>query len=273
MQLTEDTYFSAENKLKYMGSSQYRQFFACESMALAELSGKYVRESTTALMVGSYVDASMSGTLDLFRAQHPEIFKRDGSLKSEYEQANCIIQRVEEDELFMLLMSGQKQVIQTGEIAGVPFKTKIDNLLDAETCREIVKRFPDTAEVMGDCRGAIVDLKCMRDFAPIWSDAEMKRVSFVTVWGYTLQAAIYQAVEGNLLPFIIAAASKEKETDLIALSIPQDAIDSEMINIEALAPYYNDLKHGIGEPSRCGQCAFCKQTKKLTNIIDFREVG
>lgn len=37
---------------------------------------------------------------------------------------------MEEDELYSLLMSGAKQVIRTGTIAGVPFKIKIDSLLD-----------------------------------------------------------------------------------------------------------------------------------------------
>ena len=274
--LTNENYFSRENELAFMGSTQYKRFFACEEGALAAIRGEIEQENTTALLVGSYVDAHFEGTLDLFKAKNPEIFastgKNAGGLKSDYVQANSIIQRLEQDELFMLLMSGKKQVIRTGEIAGVPFKIKIDSLLDADTCREIVRRFPDTAEVFGDCRGAIVDLKCMKDFAPVWSDEEFKKVSFVTAWGYDVQAAIYQSVEGGYLPFIIAGATKEKETDFAAFSIPQDAIDSQLINIEALAPHYNDLKQGIGTPERCEKCDWCRRTKKLTKIYDFREV-
>ena len=85
----------------------------------------------------------------MFQAQHPELFKRDGTLKSEYIKAQNIIGRMEMDDLYGLLMSGQKQVIRTGEIAGVPFKVKIDSLLDGDTCAEIVRRFPETASVMG----------------------------------------------------------------------------------------------------------------------------
>lgn len=271
--LNNENYFSPENELAYMGSTQYKRFFSCESQAMAAIRGEWMQEKTTALLVGSYVDSHFEGTLDLFKAKNPEIFKRDGALKSEYEQANYIIQRIEQDELFMLLMSGQKQVIRTGTIAGVPFKIKIDSKIDAATCREIVRLFPETIEVLGDCRGANIDMKIMRDFNPVWSEEDHQKLPFVEAWGYHTQAAIYTEVDGENLPFVIAGASKEKETNLALLSIPPDAIASELINIEALAPYYNDLKHGIGEPSRCEKCDWCRRTKKLTRIIDYREIG
>ncbi len=113
MELNNENYFSAEMQMRYMGTSQFKAFCKCEAAALAEIKGEYVRTKSTALLVGSYVDAHFEGTLDLFKAQNPELFKRDGSLKSEYIQAEQIINRIERDELFMLLMSGKKQVILT----------------------------------------------------------------------------------------------------------------------------------------------------------------
>ena len=80
--LTNENYFSPENNWKYCGSSQYKDFFGsmghhgCEAMALAKLRGEWMTEKTTALLVGSYVDAHFEGTLDLFRAQNPEIFTK-----------------------------------------------------------------------------------------------------------------------------------------------------------------------------------------------------
>lgn len=76
------------------------------------------KSPSSALLVGSYVDAHFEGILDIFRAQHPEILKRDGSLKSEYVQAEEIIQRIERDDLMMKYLSGAKQVIMTGELFG-----------------------------------------------------------------------------------------------------------------------------------------------------------
>ena len=129
--VTAENYFSREMNMAYMGATQFKAFDRCEAAALAELRGEYVPAASTALLIGSYVDAYFSGELPVFQAQHPEIFKRDGSLKAEFVHAQDVIARMEADELYMLLLSGKKQVILTGEIAGVPFKVKIDSLLDA----------------------------------------------------------------------------------------------------------------------------------------------
>ena len=89
-------------------------------MAMAEINGTYEREKTSALLVGSYVDSHFEETLDIFRAQNPQIFKKDGTLKSEYVQAEQIISRIERDAMFMEFMSGKKQVHMTVRFEGVP---------------------------------------------------------------------------------------------------------------------------------------------------------
>ena len=55
MKLTADNYFSQEAQMEYMSASQFKAFDKCEAAALAEIKGEYIREKTTALMVGSYV--------------------------------------------------------------------------------------------------------------------------------------------------------------------------------------------------------------------------
>ena len=137
---------------------------------MAEINGLYSAKKQ--LLVGSYVDAHFSNELATFKAQNPEIFTQKGDLKSEYRNAEYIIQRIERDDMMMEYLSGQMQVIQTGMIAGVPFKIKIDCL------------HPDK----------IVDMKIMRDFNPIWVEGEGK-LPFVEAWRYDIQAAIYQEVE------------------------------------------------------------------------------
>ena len=139
--VTAENYYSPEMNMAYMGSTQFKAFEKCEAAALAELKGEYHPPSSTALLVGGYIDAWFSGELPLYQAQHPEIFKRDGTLKAEYLRATEVVVRMQSDELYMLLMSGRKQVIRTGEIAGVPFKIKIDSLLDGDTCKAIVQRW------------------------------------------------------------------------------------------------------------------------------------
>lgn len=251
MMLTAENYFSPENQMKYFGASQFKSFMRCEAMALAEIRGEYEWEETSALLVGSYVDAHFEGTLDIFQAKHPVIFTKSGELKSEYRQANYIIGRLERDELFMRYMAGEKQVIKTGELFEIPWKTKIDSYHEGK---------------------AIVDLKIMKDFESIWVEGQ-GRISFVEAWGYDLQGAIYQAIEGNRLPFFIAGATKQKETDLAVMSIPQEKLDIALAIVRAHIGRFFDVKRGLAEPIRCEKCDYCKRTKVLTEIVSYEEVG
>lgn len=272
-QLTSENYFSLEMQMAYMGSSQFKAFQKCEAAALAEIRGEYVQPSTTALLVGSYVDAHFEGTLPIFKAQHPELFKKDGALKSDYIHAQEIIDRMESDRLYALLMSGKKQVIKTGSIAGIPFKIKIDSLLDGDTCKAVASEFPHAAAALGFCDGAIVDQKAMKDMADVWSGEERRKLPFVEAWGYDIQGAIYQAVEGNMLPFILAVGTKEDEPDLGALYISDADLAVKLAEVEDQAPRFQSIKEGKIAPRRCERCAYCRKTKKLNRIINYKELA
>lgn len=251
MAVNKKNYFSYNNNLKYCGSSQFKSFMRCSAAALAELEGRFVRESSTALLVGSYVDAWFEGSLEEFIANHPEVFKKDGSLKAEYQQANDIIARVTRDEMFMDFMSGRKQVVKTGYIEEIPFKIKIDSYHKGKM---------------------IVDLKVIKDFKPIFDEDEGCYVDFIRYWGYDIQAAIYQAVEGNKLPFYICAVTKEKTPDLKIIEIPQHWIDNAMEIVRHNAEMIDMIKHGEIPHVGCGRCDYCKQTKKLTRVISADEL-
>ena len=244
MILTSSNYYSREAAREYMSVSQFKSFEVCQEMAMAEIEGKWERERTTALMVGSYVDAHFEGTLDVFRAQNPELFCRDGSLKAPYVGAEDIISRLERDALFMDYMSGQKQVIMVGEIAGVKVKIKVDVL------------HPER----------IVDLKIMRDFAPVWVDGA--RLPWFEAWRYDLQGAVYQEIvrqnTGTRLPFYIAAATKERVPDLDIIHIRQDILDFELERFSENVGTYDAIKRGLIPPERCGKCDWCKFSKVLT---------
>ncbi len=251
MIITAENYFSPEAQQEYMGASQFKAFQECEFAALAEIRGEYVREKTTALLVGSYVDAHFEGTLDVFRAKNPEIFTRSGELKSEYRQAEILIARMERDEMFMRYMSGEKQVIMTGEIDGIPCKIKIDSYHPVKL---------------------IVDEKAMKDFEPVRVDGKGK-LPFVEAWGYDIQGAIYRAVEGNNLPFVLAAGTKQKEPDIELIGIPPDVLDDCMNNV--ILPNihrYHDIKLGLVNPVRCEKCDYCRRTKVLTQVVDYRDL-
>lgn len=270
-EVTQENYYSPEMQMAYMGSTQYKSFQKCEAAALAELRGEYNSPVTSALLIGGYVDAFFSGEWYAYMERHPEMFRRDGSLKADFQRADEIIRAMERDRLYMLLMSGQKQVIRSGFIAGVPFKIRIDSLLDADTCSRIVFEFPEAAKAMGLCDGAIVDQKVVRDFLPVWSEEANERVSFVEAWGYDIQGAIYQEIEGNMLPFIIAAGTKEDSPDLGAFYVPDDVLREKLSEIEDNAPRYQAIKEGRIQPRRCGRCAYCRMTKRLTGILPYND--
>jgi len=261
IKLTQENYFSPEAMKEFFSVSQYKTFagstgqVGCEARGMAELRGEWKMELTPALLVGSYVDSHFEGTLDIFKAQHPEILTQKGELKAEYKQANEIIGRIERDPYFMMVMSGQKQVIMTADVFGVPWKIKMDSY------------HPGVA---------IVDLKVMKAIRDSFWVADTGRVSFVEYWSYNIQAAIYQkAVQvntGKQLPFLFAVASKEKVTDIEVVGIDQQAIDHTMSLIVTNINRINDLKQGRAEPKRCGLCDWCRQTKVLTGPVHYSEL-
>lgn len=245
VELTAENYYSQEANRAFMSVSQFKAFERCEAAAMAELYGDYIRPKTTALLVGSYVDAWFEGTLGNFKDATPEIFKRDGALKADYAQAERIIERVQADKLFMEYMSGEKQRIFTAELFGAQWKIKIDSLL------------PDK----------IVDLKVMRTLEPVMGK------SFIEHWGYDIQGAVYQAVEGGHKPFYIAAATKEEPTDLEVIHIPQYALDEALSYVERRMPHILAVKRGEILPERCGVCPYCRETKVLAGPVEMEDVG
>lgn len=235
-----------------MSVSQFKSFERCQAAALAEVNKKYESEKTTALLVGSYVDSYFEGSLMAFKNNNPEIFKRDGTLKAEYIQANEIIKRIESDKLFYAYMSGKKQVIMTGNINGVPVKIKIDSLHTDK----------------------IVDLKIMRDFEPVYKP-EQGRLPWFEGWEYDLQGAVYQEIvrqnTGEKLPFYLAAATKENITDIDIVHISQDSLDFSLDRFKNSVEMYDAIKKGIVEPERCEKCEYCKKTKVLTEPTESDE--
>lgn len=254
MQLNKFNYFSQEANLEYMSVSQYKAFLDCESRAMAELKGEFIREETKAFLIGSYVDSYYEGTLNEFVIAHPEILNaRTGELKKDYAHANYIIERTQRDKLFSGYMSGEKQIIMTGSIEDVPVKVKIDSYHADK----------------------IVDLKVMKDFESIYLP-EQGRLNWIEAWKYDLQGAVYQEIvyqnTGKRLPFYIAGVTKEKEPDLAVIRIPQSYLDLELNRFKQNVIRFDAIKKGFIEPERCEKCDWCKRTKVLNQVLDLEEL-
>lgn len=235
IEVTADNYYSNEMSQAFFSVSQYKDFMKCEAMALAKIRGDYQQPVTRALLVGSFVDSYFEGTLPQFMAENPELFTRKHELRSEFKKANEIIGRIKADPLFMRFMSGEKQRIMTFEMSGVPnaaWKMKMDSYLP------------------GVC---ITDLKVVANFKTL------------PLWRYDLQGAVYQAgveaVTGRRLPFYLAAATKERVTDLDIFQIPQSALDMAREEIIVNMQHFIDAKRGIVPPEHCGHCDYCKSVK------------
>lgn len=252
MKLTKRNYFSKKANKEYMSVSQFKSFSKCPNSALAEIKGKYEREKTTALLVGSYVDSYFEGTLDKFKAENPEIFKKDGTLKSDYIQADAIIKRIERDKLFMSFINGEKQVIMAGEICGVPVKIKVDSLHQDK----------------------IVDLKVMANFDSVYVE-EKGTLAWFEAWGYDIQGAVYQEIvrqnTGKTLPFYLAAATKEKVTDIDIVHIDQTTLDFALERVKQDIESFDAMKKGIIDVDRCEKCEYCKMSKVLKKPTESEE--
>lgn len=248
--LDADNYYTPEANQAYWSASFVKSMLQCPARAIAELNGEYSRPATSALLIGSYVDAYFEGSLENFKSEHPEIMKRDGTLKSEFRLANSMISRAEEDELFCEFMQGEKQVIKTGRIGGLPFKCKIDVYRPGER---------------------IVDLKTVKDMQPMYKP-EQGRLSFVEYWNWSLQMAIYQAIEGNSLPCYLAVITKQEPSDIAVIEIPQAILDAEMEVLMSKLPYFDAMRQGVIEPDRCGECEYCRATHRLNKPINLYEL-
>ena len=246
MKLTKQNYFHPEMMRQFWSVSQFKQFDKCEAAALAELEGKHTRDMTTSLLVGSYVDAYFSGEMEDFFDEHPEVFKKDGSLKADYRHAETIIERIQSDQLFMDFLTGKEQVIRTARLFGVDWKIKMD-VFNGER---------------------IVDLKIIKDMSDIYEEGYGRR-PFIEFWGYDIQGAIYQKVEqlssgrSEPLPFYLAVATKEKEPDIEVFQIPQHVLDTALHVVEAKIDRFDLVKQGLVDPIRCEHCEWCRRTKKL----------
>ena len=254
MKLTEDNYFSKEAEAFYTGSTQIKNFLKCEVETLAKINGKWVEEKSDALIQSSYIDEYFSGTLETFKAEHPEMFTQKGELYAKYKQLDDIIAQAENDKKFMQYINGKHQVIMTGEIAGVPVKIKIDSFHEGKV---------------------IVDLKAIKDLKPIWNEELKIKENFIDHYDYILQAALYQEIvrqnTGKKLPFVIAVLTKEKYSERALLNIPEELMDEKLAFLEEYLPHIKELKDGVIQPTECGKCDYYKSLAKVTKIFNYND--
>lgn len=261
MELTESNYYSLDANKEYCSASQYKSFIGyplspgCEERAMAELSGKWEQETTKAMLIGSILDSLWEGAdAETLVDRFPECVSTRGAtkgqLKAEYQQAIQLYQRTLKDETFRKFMSGDKQVIMTGDIEGLKFKIKMDSFID------------------GVC---ITDLKTTQDasmdFRYYIPDGGL-RLPFYSAWGYDIQMAIYREIvrqnTGKKLRCYIAAIDKKPHPLPAVIELSPKLLDDRLTEIKQNAKKIIMLKNGeIKTLGRCENCDYCRDTYKV----------
>lgn len=264
--LTNDTYYSRTANQIYCSASQYLDFIGrpeipgCEARAMAILNGEFEEETTKAMLVGSILDTlwelddlPIEEKLSIIADKFPECVSSrgvtKGELKNEYKQAIQLYQRTLQDELFCKFMSGEKQVIMTGEIEGLPFKIKMDSYI------------PDVA---------IVDLKTTKDasmkFRTYIQDSGNWE-TFYRGFAYDVQLAIYREIvrqnTGKTLRAYLACIDKKPHPLPQIIELSPKLLDEALETVKANVGTIKMLKSGeVKNYCRCGECDYCRDTYK-----------
>jgi len=234
----------------YMSVSIFKLFEQCQLRGL-----KGYSEPSTSMLVGSFVDSYVSGSLDEFIQEHPEIIstrgETKGKLKSEFKKAEEICKKIDSDRILQMFLSGEKQQVFTGNINGVPWKIKVDSYSKGK---------------------AIVDLKIMQTI----TNNQGEYIDFISKYGYDVQLACYQhIIEQNTnekLPCFIAVATKEDVINTAIIEIPQIVLDRALYRVESRVADFYKVMQGEIEPVGCGKCNVCVEARTETPIISMSDI-
>ena len=263
LRLNKANYHSNEANFEYMSRGQYKSFaYECEAKEIAKLSGEWVDAPFLPFLIGQYVHSFNDNTRSEFIANHPEMFKRDLSLKADYIGADKMIECLKGDEYISYCLEGEKEKIITAFMFGATWKVMLD--------------------VQNNDRRRIVDLKTTKSITEhVWDEELWKKVSFVEAYQYPLQMAIYSEIErlamgrdeGDWSKFLIVAVSKEKYPDKAVINMTDpERLVKELAQVEANMPRILAVKSGEVEPIRCEVCPYCRSTKQLTGAIHYSEL-
>ena len=126
--------------------------------------------------------------------------------------------------------------------------------------------------IHGKC---IVDLKVIKDFNLIFNEETHERQNFIDYYDYVLQGALYQEIvrqnTGKKLPFIIAAATKEKVSQRALLQIPQEVLDQKLEFLKQYLPHLQEVKQGKVPAQACGKCSYCLSKKKTLGVVNYQD--
>lgn len=258
--LDSSNYHSLEADRQYMSVSLFKLFDECESQAMAYLNGKHEKETTGAMLVGSYTHAAFESeeVFERFIQEHNSvIFKKNGAKYADYEKADLMIETIKNDKLAMFALDGEKEIIFTGRLYGMDWKIKVDNV-----CHD---------------RKLFSDLKTTRSlYTRGWRDKYGGWVSFIEQWDYVLQMAIYKEIISqntgrDYEPYIVAV-TKESTPDKAVIEFAKSRFDFEYEYAEMKMQRILEVLNKEVDPAGCDRCDYCKSIKQLTRTIEVGEL-
>jgi len=261
MEINKDNYYSKEIDRHYFSVSQYKSFLKCEAATMAKLKSDYEEPKSEALLFGSYVHSWLDNTQEQFKEENPDLFSSRGAskgqLKAQYKLADEMIKVLESDPFVMMALDGEKEVIMTGELFGVPWKIRMD--------------------VYNPQYGRFADLKTVKDIYEKYWHPDIGYCSFVEAYGYITQMAVYTEIEsqnrgGDWLENFIVAVSKQDPPDKAIITVDQVSLNIELEDIQNKMERFKAVKTGIEKPNSCGKCYYCRKNKMITNVLDYREL-
>lgn len=268
MKLDKSNYFSLEADRYYMSVSQFKGFLTsyggCEARSMAQLDGEYERPGKDAFMEGHFVHAWNEGALEEFKEDNPELYSSRGStkgqLKCNYRHCYKMIEVLENDPLVMKALAGEKEVIMTTELFGIPWKIMIDSYQ------------PEN--------GIFADLKALSAIDDKWWNKEAQIYeNFIDHYGYSVQMAVYAEVEKRvanrkewLLPHMVVV-TKQDPPDHEIIYFDYDLIEQKLRFVQNHIDRVIKVKTGQEKPIRCEKCDYCRSTKRIKRIKHYAELA
>jgi hypothetical protein len=254
MELTEQNYYENHS---YMSASLFKDFLKCPACAMAKLNGEWKPEKSKALILGSYVDESLTGTpesqREFLQKHEKDIFKKGGGKYADFEKADEAVRIVKGQPLMMKYLDGEHQKVMTGEIAGVPFKGKFDSYKEGEFIADLKY---------------VVSLRSPNLFENV-----------VSYWGYDIQGAIYRELvrqqTGKTLPFYLVMVTKESPAHFTVCEISNENLDRALEVVKQNVGTFWQMRNGEIPAERCEEydCDYCTSTEVLTEVIDSELLG
>jgi hypothetical protein len=264
--LTAENYYSPAADKAYMSCSQYDAFNQCEAAALAELTGEVIRKKTTnkALIIGNYFHTAMESPeahAEFIEEHWNDIYvTKKGDKEADFVLADEMIRTARQEPKIarIIKMPGENEVIMTGTMFGsVPWKVRFDKYIRSKD--PLLPRL-------------IIDWKTVKSInEKMFDEARHEYVRFTRYWGYDRRAAVYCDIEKQNAGsesdalFLLVCISKQYPPNKEMFVMNSEKEYAECLRqMERKALHFQAVKDGLEEAKRCDECAYCRETKKIT---------